>query len=195
MLSKTDEFPLHQTPDTFASILSGDQHWNNGHYICLCDTDGEVQLVSTVRTYQNNDVLDGFVCIRHEGNQHNYRVSRRWRPDIDHYGAGPLRIEIIEPMKAIRLVLEENDYGIACDITSYTEAIPYHGPISKLRVDGRLLVERMTYEVAGRCEGWIEVAGKRFELTRERSGVFRNHSWGFLPGSVLRSLSRRLISF
>lgn len=182
MLSKTDEFPLHQTPDTFASILSGDQHWNNGHYICLCDTDGEVQLVSTVRTYQNNDVLDGFVCIRHEGNQHNYRVSRRWRPDIDHYGAGPLRIEIIEPMKAIRLVLEENDYGIACDITSYTEAIPYHGPISKLRVDGRLLVERMTYEVAGRCEGWIEVAGKRFELTRERSGVFRNHSWGFLPG-------------
>jgi hypothetical protein len=25
MLSKTDEFPLHQTPDTFASILSGDQ--------------------------------------------------------------------------------------------------------------------------------------------------------------------------
>ena len=29
MLSKTDEFPLHQTPDTFAAILSGDQHWNN----------------------------------------------------------------------------------------------------------------------------------------------------------------------
>ena len=52
MLSKTDEFPLHQTPDTFAAILSGDQHWNNGHYICLCDSDGEVQLVSTVRTYQ-----------------------------------------------------------------------------------------------------------------------------------------------
>lgn len=101
MLTKVDEFPVHQTTDTFAAVLSGDKHWNDGHYICLCDASGNVQLVSTVRLYQNNDVLDGFVCIRHGSRQHNFRVSRRLRPQIDHYGAGPLRIELVEPMKAI----------------------------------------------------------------------------------------------
>ena len=182
MLTKVDEYPVHQITDSFTAVLSGDKHWNDGHYICLSDDAGEVQLVSTVRLYQNNDVLDGFVCIRHEGMQHNIRVSRRLRPDIDHYGAGPLRIEIVEPMEAIRLVLEENDYGIRCDLTCYTVGVPYHGPLSALRIDGRLLVERMTYELAGRVEGWVEVAGKRFELRRDNSGFFRNHSWGFLPG-------------
>ena len=88
MLTTVDEYPVHQITDTFATVLSGDKHWNDGHYICLCDDAGEVSLVSTVRLYQNNDVLDGFVCIRHEGMQHNIRVSRRLRPDIDHYGAG-----------------------------------------------------------------------------------------------------------
>lgn len=182
VLTKVDEFPVHQTTDTFAAVLSGDKHWNDGHYICLCDSEGEIQLASTVRLYQNNDVLDGFVCIRHEGNQYNFRVSRRLRPNIDHYGAGPLRIELLEPMKAIRLVLEENDYGIACDVVCHTVGVPYQGPLSALRIEGRLIYERMTYEIAGRAEGWVAVGGKQYTLTRDRAAFFRNHSWGFLPG-------------
>ncbi len=181
MLIKADEYPFHQIAESFAAVHTSDKHWNDGHYICLCDMDGNVSLVSTVRLYQNTNVLDGFVCIRHEGMQYNIRVSRQLRPDFE-YRVGPLRVELVEPMKAIRLVLEPNDYGISCDIVCHTVGRPYHGPLSTNRIDGWLLMERMTYEVAGRAEGWIEVAGKRFELTPERSGVFRNHSWGILRG-------------
>lgn len=181
MLTKADEYPFHQTAETFAGVHTSDKHWNDGHYICLCDMDGNVSLVSTVRLYQNTDVLDGFVCIRHEGMQHNFRASRRLRPDFE-YRAGPLRVELLEPLERIRLVLEPNDFGIACDIVCHTAGTPYFGPLSANRIDGWLLLERLTYEVPGRAEGWIEVAGKRFELTPERSGVFRNHSWGILRG-------------
>ena len=181
MLIKADEYPFHQTAESFAAVHTSDKHWNDGHYICLCDMDGDVSLVSTLRLYQNTNVLDGFVCIRHEGMQHNIRVSRQLRPDFE-YRVGPLRIELLEPMKSIRLVLEPNEFGIACDIVCTTVGRPYHGPLSTNRIDGWLLMERMTYEVAGHAEGWIEVAGKRFQLTPERSGVFRNHSWGILRG-------------
>jgi hypothetical protein len=34
---------------------------NDGHYICLSDMAYEIGLASTLRMYQNNDVLDGFV--------------------------------------------------------------------------------------------------------------------------------------
>lgn len=128
MLTKVDEFLVHQTTDTFAAVLSEDKHWNDGHYICLCDAGGNVQLVSTVRLYQNNDVLDGFVCIRHGSKQHNFRVSRRLRPQIDHYGAGPLRIELVEPMNAVRLVLEDSAFGIACDVVCYSVGAPDRWP-------------------------------------------------------------------
>ena len=81
-----------------------------------------------MRLYQNNDVLDGFVCLRHAGRQHNIRLSRRLRPDMDHFGVGPLRIEIVEPMRTLRLVLEDNEFGIACDVTVPQHRAPVRGP-------------------------------------------------------------------
>ena len=93
MLLPMDEYPYHQITDSFAAVAGSDPQWNDGHYVCCCDDRGQVCLTSNVRLYQNNDVLDGFVCLRHEGRQHNVRVSRRLRPAMDHLGAGPLRLE------------------------------------------------------------------------------------------------------
>ena len=122
-----DEHPLHQITQSFAGVAGSDSQWNDGHYVCLCDVDGNVCLTSNVRLYQNNDVLDGFVCIRHDGRQHNIRLSRRLRPDMDHYGVGPLRIEIVEPMRTLRFVLEDNEFGIACDVLCHEHRAAVRG--------------------------------------------------------------------
>ena len=159
MLIGLDEHPLHQITQSFAGVAGSDSQWNDGHYVCLCDVDGNVCLTSNVRLYQNNDVLDGFVCIRHQGRQHNIRLSRRLRPDMDHYGVGPLRIEIVEPMRALRLVLDDNQFGISCDVLCTSTVLPYEDPVEITRVDGRLLSERATYELVGACDGWVDVAG------------------------------------
>lgn len=182
MLTKADEYPFHQIAGTFSAPLTSDKHWNDGHYICLCDEKGEVCLISVVRLYQNNDVIDGFVSIRHEGKQHNIRVSRRLRSDIDFFGVGPLRMDILEPMKTVRLVLEENKYGISCDILCNSTLPPYEDPVDVQRVEGRLVSERAVYEVVGTCEGHVTVAGKKITLSNDRSALFRNHSWGTMPG-------------
>ena len=163
-------------------MAGSDPQWNDGHYVCLSDTEGQVCLTSNVRLYQNNDVLDGFVCIRHEGRQHNIRLSRRLRPNIDHYGVGPLRIEVVEPMRTMRLVLEDNQFGIACDVLCHSTVLPYEDPVEVTRIDGRLLSERATYELVGGCEGWVEVADRRVHLTPQDSSFFRNHSWGNQAG-------------
>ena len=182
MLTKFDEYPVHQMADTFAAVAAQDKHWNDGHYICLCDMDGNISLVSTVRLYTNNDVLDGFVCVRHRGKQHNIRLSRRLRPDIDTFGVGPLHIDILEPMQTVRLVLEENEHGITCDITCRTTAVPYEDAPSITRADGRFMGSRAVYEVVGVCEGTITVAGETYEVKPETWSFFRNHSWGSNPG-------------
>ena len=182
MLLGADELPFHQITQSFAAVAGSDPQWNDGHYVCLCDDGGNVALAATVRLYANNDVLDGFVCLRHRGRQHNLRVSRRLRPDFEHLGAGPLRIEIVEPMAVLRLVLEENEHGIACDVVCRSTALPYEDPVEVTRVDGRLLGERATYELAGTCEGWVAVGADRYSLDPSGSAFFRNHSWGYQPG-------------
>jgi len=182
LLTNHDEYLVHQVTDTLASVVSGDKHWQDGHYICISDTEGEVSLIGTVRLYQNNDVLEGFLCVRHEGKQYNLRVSRRLRPDMDHWGAGPLRIEIPKPMEAIRLVAEENDFGIACDLTCFTTAVPYEDIPTETRVEGRLVASRAVYEVVGGVEGWVSINGKKYEAKQDTWSFFRNHSWGSMPG-------------
>jgi hypothetical protein len=62
-----DEYPFHQITDTFAAVAGGDPSWNDGHYVCAADQAGTIALTSNVRLYANNDVLDGFVCLRHGG--------------------------------------------------------------------------------------------------------------------------------
>lgn len=181
MLLRLDEFPYHQVTDTFAAVAGSDPSWNDGHYVCAADQAGRIAFTSNVRLYANNDVLDGFVCLRHAGRQYNVRLSRRLRPEMDHLGVGPLRLEIVEPLERVRLVLERNDLGIRLDVTCHTAKVPYMGPVEVRRIDGRLLSERATYEITGEAEGWVEVGGERIELGRETTSFFRNHSWGYQP--------------
>jgi hypothetical protein len=184
MLLGMDEYPFHQFTNTFAAVAGSDPQWNDGHYVTLCDAEGLVCLTSNVRLYQNNDVLDGFICLRHEGKQYNVRLSRRLRPNMDHLGVGPLRIELLEPMRTLRMVLDENevlgDHGIALDVTCRTTAGPHLDPIETTRIDGRLISERATYELTGECSGWVRVGDRRIELMS--ASFFRNHSWGYQPG-------------
>jgi hypothetical protein len=177
-----DEFPYHQITETFAGVAGSDPQWNDGHYVCAGDDGGNVAFTSNVRLYQNNDVLDGFVCLRHRGRQHNIRLSRRLRTDMDTISVGPLRLEVIEPLQTVRLVLEDQGRGFSLDIRCHTVGVPYMGPIEVNRIEGRLLGERATYEIAGACEGWVAVDGQRYELTTDGSRFFRNHSWGNQAG-------------
>ena len=182
MLIGLDEQLVHQVTATFGGVGGSDPQWNDGHYVCLCDSGGRIALTTNVRYYQNNDVADGFVCLRHRGRQHNLRVSRRLRPDMGSLTVGPLRVEIVEPMQVLRLVLEPGDHGFALDVLCHSTGVPYEDPVDITRVDGRLVSERLTYELAGWVEGWVEVGTERYELARGAASFFRNHSWGYQGG-------------
>jgi len=177
-----DEYPYHQITATFAGVGGTDPAWNDGHYLCLSDMAGEVALASSLRLYQNNDVMDGFVCVRHAGKQHNIRVSRRLRADMGTLAVGPLRLEIVEPLQSVRLVLEDNEHDISLDVTCRNSVLPYEDPAEVTRVDGRLISERITYEVTGKCDGWVQVGGDRVRLNPAIDSFFRNHSWGYQAG-------------
>src|SRR5438105_2624561 len=128
VLLRFDEYPYHQITESFAGVAVSDPQWNDGHYVCVSDLAGRVCLTSSLRLYQNNDVLDGFVCLRHAGRQHNIRLSRRLRPRMDDLSVGPLRLEIVEPMRVVRLVLEDNEFGFALDVTCCGSTVPYQDP-------------------------------------------------------------------
>jgi hypothetical protein len=182
MLIGLDEYPFHQIVESFAGAATGDPSWNDGHYFGVTDHAGNVSFTASLRLYPNNDVMDGFVCLRHRDRQYNVRVSRRLRPTIDTLRVSALGLEVVEPMRQMRLYLEPNDIGISLELLCRSSTVPARSPVETTRVDGRLVSERTTYEVAGACSGYVEVLGERLELTESTASFFRNHSWGMHPG-------------
>ena len=83
-LTKLDEWPLHQTIDTFDSVATASQNWSDGFWNCVGDPEGKVNLITAIRFYQNTNVADGYACVSlDDGKQYNLRCSRVLRPRID----------------------------------------------------------------------------------------------------------------
>jgi hypothetical protein len=175
-LTKLDELPRHQIGNTFDVVTDGSPHWSDGYYYTMGDDAGRFAWFMGFRLHANNDVLDAFTCVSTDGRQHNMRWSRRLRPRIDDLDCGPIRVEIIEGLRSIRLCCEPNEYGQAYDLLFEGFCPPYNEDHLQVYVNGRLHSDRSNYDQCSNVTGWFDVAGERVEVDGW-TGV-RDHSWG-----------------
>ena len=118
MLNKLDDFPIHQTPEPIAHPATSDRNvydrtWFNGYA-----NDGSYYFGVGMAIYPHRGILDcAFSVVRPDGRQHCFYGSRRAPTERTEMQVGPFRIEVLEPMKRARVVLEDNDSGISCDLT------------------------------------------------------------------------------
>jgi hypothetical protein len=178
-LTKLDEWPLHQTIDTFDSVATASQNWSDGFWNCVGDPEGKVNLITAIRFYQNTNVADGYACLSlDDGKQYNLRCSRVLRPRIDELDAGPLWMEIIEGLRSFRFGCRENDHGIEFDLL-WEAAAPAWDETSGQTgiVEGRIAFQRSNYVQLGHVSGTIKVGGREFQVGPDWVGA-RDHSWG-----------------
>jgi hypothetical protein len=178
-LSQLDEWPRHQTLDTFTMVASDSDRWSDGSWICVGAPDGSCHLITAIRFYPNTNVVDGYAIVTlDDGKQYNLRVSRRLRPNMDEIGVGPLWMEIVEGLRTIRFGASANESGIEFDL-QWDGASPCHDEVPGVikYEDGRVARARSNYVQLGHVNGHITVNGRRFEVGPEWMGA-RDHSWG-----------------
>ena len=117
MLSKLDDYPVHQTVLPLAVPNTSDRHsydryWFNGY-----DRDGEFYFGIALCRYPNLGILDCAFSIIRGGEQHSFHGSRRMPLEPTDLTVGPFELQILEPMGRTRLVLDDNETGIAADLT------------------------------------------------------------------------------
>lgn len=177
-LTEADEWPRHQVARTFDMVVSDSPHWSDGFYFTASDETGAASLYTAVRLYANTDVMDGYACVHLDGRQHNLRWSRRLRPAIDDLTVGPLRVDILEPLRRLRTVCGPNPYGITYDLTWTGLHEPYLEGYVERYAGGRLTAQRCNYDQCCDVEGQLTVAGRQFEVTPQSWVGVRDHSWG-----------------
>jgi hypothetical protein len=181
MITALDESLLHQGAETFAHALTSDHRFFDRTVLGMQSPTGDLALITSMGVYKNNNVMDGFAMIQEaSARQYNSRFSRTLRPNLTELALGPLSIEVLEPLKRLRLRLAPGDHPASYDI-EWTAALPPHQePRHFLRHDGRVSSDYLRFDQLATASGWISLEGRRTEF--KDWFAWRDHSWGVRPG-------------
>jgi hypothetical protein len=183
MLTRFDELTCHQIVSTFDAPQTTDRAWTEKLWMNVHDTAGKLVLATGFGVYPNRNVMDGYACVNLENRrQWNTRVSRELRPRIDEVAVGPLRYDVLEPYRRIRVTCGENPHGIRFEIEFQGRMLPGEEEPQLTRQHGRVNVHTCRYAQLGRASGWVEVDGQRHALDPDRCYAQRDHSWGIRLG-------------
>ena len=180
MLSKMDDYPLHQISDVMRVTQNSDRNFYDRYYFNLINPEEELFIVFGLGQYPNLATQDAFVLVRHKDKHHVLRASRELgdRSDIS---VGPMRIEVLEGLQKLRVIVEDNDSGISMDVTFDGVHHPHLEPRHFIRKQGRVLFDTMRYAQMGRWSGQLNIKGEDFDITPERWIGSRDRSWGIRP--------------
>jgi hypothetical protein len=180
-LSPADDLLVHQTPETFDYVFTSDRNFYDRYYFNMHPCSDELFLVMGMGQYPNLGVTDAFVSVSHRDTLHVVRASRELGSDRLDTQVGPFRVEVLEGLRRLRLVLDENEWGLHFDLV-FDGAVPaIEEPRQTTRQFARVTMDSSRFAQVGRYEGTLEVAGERFEVRPERWQGVRDHSWGIRP--------------
>ena len=180
MLTKGDDYPLHQTAEPIA--LAGtdrnfyDRYFFNGYSAQAGDTR---MFAVAFGTYPHLDIVDAHLCWLHDGRQINLHAAARANGERLLLRAGPIAIEVIEPLRTLRVTVDAPDDGLRAEITFTARAAPIEEPRFTRRIGTRTLLDYTRLTQNGSYTGWIEVDGTRHDLS-SFVGT-RDRSWGVRP--------------
>ncbi len=181
MLSKFDDYPIHQTPDPIAHPASSDKdvyerYWFNGY-----SRSGDMYLGIGTALYPHLGLHDCGISIVYEGVQYAFHASARASKEPSDLRIGPFDLELTEPMKACRVTLESNETDFACDLRFEGRTGCIEEPRHHLGSGLRKMMDTTRFTQLGRWSGWIEFGGKRLDLDRDDTWGTKDRSWGHRP--------------
>lgn len=177
MIGQYDEYPVHQSPHPFAQIPISDYAWNEGYFWGLYNADLGVFFFSGMRVNANSDMIGGYAGVGVRGRQYTARFSRPWRSEMSTQ-IGPFGYDFLEPLKVIRLHLDENDSELTFDFNWIGTSAIYEEPHHLAESRGRRVADLTRYYQSGTAEGWLQLGDERHEFRPGEWWGSRDHSWG-----------------
>lgn len=193
MLTKYDEYPVHQSPHPFSRIPITDYSFDDGYFFGVFNPDERLFLFSGLRVNPNADMIGGYAGVMADGIQYTVRFKRPWSPHHDTV-VGPYRLDIVEAFRDLHLSLGENESELSFDLHWLGAGEPFLEAHHFATNRQRVTTDQSRYAQPGRASGWIEFKGRRYEVTPDHWFGSRDHSWGLyyerLPLAPERTLLR-----
>lgn len=181
MLTRADDYLIHQTCDPVANVGTSDRNFYDRYFFNGYSRDGSVFFAVAMGQYPNRLVMDAAFNVVCDGRQHVLRASRRAGPDRMDAVVGPISVEVVEPLRKLRVRVGPNDWGMSADLVFTGRIPPLEEPRFQRREGGRVFMDytRLTQHVV--VQGEITVAGTTIAVSEDRYWGMRDRSWGIRP--------------
>lgn len=180
MITPADDYPLHQTSRAFRDP-GVDRNLYDRFFFCGYPDSGDMYFAAAFGQYPGRNVADAAFSLVCNGVQRNVRGSRLLGADRLDLQAGPLRVELVEPLKRVHLMVDDPASGMSADLMFSARAVAFEEPHYRW-APGHLTVfdiTRLTQN--GEWEGWIQADGVRHDVQATAWRGTRDRSWGIRP--------------
>ncbi len=177
MITKGDEYPIHQTADPVAYV-GATRNFYDRFFFNGFNREGSVFFGGAMGVYPYVDILDGAFSVIVDGIEHCVYGSRIMHMERCDTQVGPIGVEIVTPLKSVRLTCDDPDNGIRADLLFNELTLPHEEPRFLRRNGSQIAMDSTRMTQFGTWQGWIEVKGRRIEVEPNDFWGCRDRSWG-----------------
>jgi len=177
-LGPMDDYLAHQTSDTFDHVFTSDRNFFDRYYFNLHASSDDLFMVFGLGQYPNLGVTDAFASISHGNTQYTVRASRELGNDRMDTSVGPFKFEVIEGLKQLRISCDDNEWGLAFDVTWNGAQPPLEEPKSIKKSFNRTVMDNARFAQTGTYAGSLSIAGQTYEVEPSKWKGARDRSWG-----------------
>lgn len=129
--------------------------------------------------FPHRGILDcAFSVVEKGGRQHSFFASRRAPLERSEMEVGPFKLSIIEPLKRARIVLEDNDTGLSCDLTFSARTAAIEEEKQTIWAGTRKTMDTTRFLQFGRWSGSIKHPDGELTIDDQLCHGTKDRSWG-----------------
>jgi hypothetical protein len=184
MLTRFDDFPVHQTPEPVAHRATSDPNAYDRYWFGGVDANAGFYFGAAVGYFPHQHGMDAhFSFLGADGVQHSLHASRLAPKEPTLMHVGPASLTILEPMRRLRFAVAENEHGIACDLTFVSRAPALEEERTRMKAfdSTRNQVDMTRFTQFGTWEGWVRAGGTTTRIDAATTYATRDRSWGVRP--------------
>lgn len=182
MLTGLDDYPLHQTSAPVAHSGNGDLNFYDRYFFNGYSPDGSLYFAAAMGLYPNRHVQDAAFSVVRAGEQVSVFASQRAAVDRrDATTVGPIRVEVLEPLHRLRVLVDAPDQGLRADLVFVSRSPAIEEPHFFQRIGVRTFFDYTRLTQFGSWSGWLEVDGVRQAVDEAEVSGSRDRSWGLRP--------------
>lgn len=179
-LTAMDEFFVHQIPEALPAVYNHHEHWRESLFFIVHPRDrlGDV-IILTMATFPAKEEMDSLQLGRIGDTPTIGRHHRPYDGDPHTLTVGPVKIDMVEPYKTVKLDVAPDPMApVALDLT-FTARTPAHGLRRGTMKAGHEIIWDQSHMIqSGNFNGSVTLRGTDERLVIDDWWGQRDHSWG-----------------